>query len=103
MAGVLGGAARTDLPVVLDQLHPEFSHLFLQFNIRELPDILCPEYCHYCSPPRSASGSAGSSASASVAGAAAVFAAGCFFSCSMTEKWSGSLAPAGTSLTWTPM
>jgi hypothetical protein len=42
MPGVLGCAACTYLSVVLDKLHPEFSHLFLQFDISELLDIVCP-------------------------------------------------------------
>jgi hypothetical protein len=40
--GILGCATGTDLSVVLDKLHPEFCHLFLQFDIRELPDIVRP-------------------------------------------------------------
>src|SRR5208337_4325436 len=103
VSGVLRGATCTDFSIVLDELHPEFSHIFLQLNIRELPDILGPEYCHYCSPPKSSSGSAGSSTSASPTGTTPAFWAGRFFSCSMIEKWSGSFAPAGTSLTWTPI
>jgi hypothetical protein len=42
MPGILGCATGTDLSVVLDKLHPEFSHLFLQFDIGELLDIVRP-------------------------------------------------------------
>jgi hypothetical protein len=42
MPGVLGCAARTYLSIVLDELHPEFSQLFLQFDISELLDIVRP-------------------------------------------------------------
>jgi hypothetical protein len=42
MPGILSRATGTDFSVVLDKLHPELSHLFLQFDIRELLDFLRP-------------------------------------------------------------
>jgi hypothetical protein len=42
MPGVLSRTTGTDLSVVLDKFHPEFSHLFLQFDISELLDIVRP-------------------------------------------------------------
>jgi hypothetical protein len=40
MTGVLCGATSTDFAIMLDELHPEFLHLLLQFNCRELLDFL---------------------------------------------------------------
>jgi hypothetical protein len=41
MTRVLCGATGTYFTVMLDELHPEFFHLFLQFYFRELLDIPC--------------------------------------------------------------
>jgi hypothetical protein len=42
MPGIFGCATGTDFSVVLDKLHPEFFHLFLKFDIGQLPDIVRP-------------------------------------------------------------
>jgi hypothetical protein len=41
MTRVLCCATGTDFAVMLDKLHPEFFHLFLQFHFRKLLDFPC--------------------------------------------------------------
>jgi hypothetical protein len=41
MTRVLCGATGTYFTVMLDELHPEFFHLFLQFYFRKLLDFPC--------------------------------------------------------------